>query len=376
MARHCPPPLIGSETRNKLVVAAVLLFLIALVASLLARYGLESGWVVLIVVVSGVLLPSLVLPWLRRRELQTEGSTATFAGRVSGPATVERRRQRVTAGVLSVARVAVIVGSVGVLTVRVDDLTQLLDRAMMGHVFAVKETFATQLGEHKSVQLPGGLAMVLNTATTVRTRTTRRSQDVELESGEILIDGSTSAEPLRIVAGAVIIESGYAKFSLRRERDGAYALRVFSGMATLSPLRSRDLGAPRRGEFVPVRLEAGRSTVITPDKLTLSRFEPEEAERRLAWMRGELSFRDDTLADAVAEFNRYNRQQIVIGDPAISRFRVGGTFKATNVDGFVRALESMFDIHAVSLKSGGRGASVVVLTSGKGSSQVPVIPDK
>jgi transmembrane sensor len=47
----------------------------------------------------------------------------------------------------------------------------------------------------------------------------------------------------------------------------------------------------------------------------------------------------------VAEFNRYNREKIVIGDPAIATVRIGGNFRANNLAGFVRLLEDGFSIH-------------------------------
>ncbi len=39
---------------------------------------------------------------------------------------------------------------------------------------------------------------------------------------------------------------------------------------------------------------------------------------RLGWQRGVLVFRNMTLAEAAAEFNRYNREQIVIADPKVA----------------------------------------------------------
>jgi transmembrane sensor len=48
----------------------------------------------------------------------------------------------------------------------------------------------------------------------------------------------------------------------------------------------------------------------------------------------------------VAEFNRYNRRQITIADPAIANLRVGGSFEATDPQSFVNALEQSFGVRA------------------------------
>jgi len=66
---------------------------------------------------------------------------------------------------------------------------------------------------------------------------------------------------------------------------------------------------------------------------------PGEVDEALSWRQGILVFRDMTLADAVAEFNRYNTRQIRIEDPTVAGLRIAGNFRATNVDAFVRLLE-------------------------------------
>lgn len=71
-----------------------------------------------------------------------------------------------------------------------------------------------------------------------------------------------------------------------------------------------------------------------------------EAERTLSWRTGHILLRKTRLADAVAEFNRYNLRQIVIEDPALERIEVGGNFESANVDGFVRLLQAGFPIRA------------------------------
>jgi transmembrane sensor len=71
-----------------------------------------------------------------------------------------------------------------------------------------------------------------------------------------------------------------------------------------------------------------------------------EAEEHLSWRTGWLMFRDQGLADAIAEFNRYNARKIVIQDPAIASLKIEGNFRATNVEAFVRLLESGFPVRA------------------------------
>jgi transmembrane sensor len=52
------------------------------------------------------------------------------------------------------------------------------------------------------------------------------------------------------------------------------------------------------------------------------------------------------LAEAVAEFNRYNVRKIKIDDSAVASIKVSGRFRSTNFEAFVRLLEDGFAIRA------------------------------
>ena len=71
-----------------------------------------------------------------------------------------------------------------------------------------------------------------------------------------------------------------------------------------------------------------------------------EVEQSLSWRSGLLTFRNTPLADAIAEFNRYNTRKIVIDDPAIAALEIGGIFRATNLDSFVDLLQDGFPVRA------------------------------
>jgi transmembrane sensor len=53
-----------------------------------------------------------------------------------------------------------------------------------------------------------------------------------------------------------------------------------------------------------------------------------------------------TLAEASAEFNRYNSRKIIIDDPEVAALRVAGSFRANNVEAFVRLLERGYPVRA------------------------------
>ena len=48
--------------------------------------------------------------------------------------------------------------------------------------------------------------------------------------------------------------------------------------------------------------------------------------------------------EIVAEFNRYNRRQLVIGDPALASMRFGGSFTPTGYASLIELLEQDFGV--------------------------------
>jgi len=94
-------------------------------------------------------------------------------------------------------------------------------------------------------------------------------------------------------------------------------------------------------------LAAGETVTVREHQMTrVQKIADEDMARKLAWTRGRLWFDRVTLAEAVAEFNRYNHRQLVIEDPAIAGLHISGTFDATDTDSFVEALKT-FGIHAL-----------------------------
>jgi ferric-dicitrate binding protein FerR (iron transport regulator) len=57
-----------------------------------------------------------------------------------------------------------------------------------------------------------------------------------------------------------------------------------------------------------------------------------DTTRALAWAQGQLVFENETLADVVAEFNRYNLTQLRVDDPNLATRRVSGVFEATDIE--------------------------------------------
>ena len=72
-----------------------------------------------------------------------------------------------------------------------------------------------------------------------------------------------------------------------------------------------------------------------------------DSQRALAWAQGRLIFQNDPLAQAFAQFNRYNRLQLTVTDPELAARPVSGVFNAAEPDAFIAFLQSVANIEVV-----------------------------
>jgi transmembrane sensor len=199
-------------------------------------------------------------------------------------------------------------------------------------------TYATSVGGREVVRLIDGSQIELNTDTKIRVLERANNREVWLDRGEayfqILHDG---ARPLTVNAGDERITDLGTKFLLHRDGDHL-KIAVSEGGVRLEP--SRDLSRQKA-----IVLRPGDIAIATSFGVSVKK-EPESTlTNTLAWRTGVLVFHHSRLADVAAEFNRYNHKQIVIADPAVANFEIGGTFPTTDVDGFAAVTRDVLRLH-------------------------------
>jgi transmembrane sensor len=85
--------------------------------------------------------------------------------------------------------------------------------------------------------------------------------------------------------------------------------------------------------------------VATHQTLTVRRQSRETVASALSWRRGMLLFHHATLADAVAELNRYNTEKIAVGDAYAANLTFNGALPTNDIAAFVRVTQKTFALH-------------------------------
>lgn len=199
------------------------------------------------------------------------------------------------------------------------------------------QRFATAIGARRTLALPDGSRVELNTATVVRADLDAARREIWLDRGEAYFEVAHAPErPFVVHAGSRTITVLGTKFSVRRDGERV-SVAVVEGRVRIEPTGP---GGGERSATIAggdLAIAQGPSTLVAANSA-------ERVESGLAWRRGVLTFDHATLAEAAAEFNRYNVRQIVIGDPETAGIRIGGTFEADNVDAFVRLLRDAYGL--------------------------------
>ena len=197
-------------------------------------------------------------------------------------------------------------------------------------------TYATSVGGREIVRLVDGSQIELNTNTAIRIADRRNHREVWLDRGEAYFEVThDAAHPFIVNAGNVRLTDLGTKFSVRRNGD-RLNIAVSEG------------GVRLETESGPAKdLAPGQVALATPSGISIQREEKTELKNALAWRSGVLIFHHTTLADAAAEFNRYNHRQIEIADPKIARLEIGGTFPTTDVEGFAEVSRDVLHLRVV-----------------------------
>jgi transmembrane sensor len=210
------------------------------------------------------------------------------------------------------------------------------------------QTYKTEQGGFQRIALADGSTASLNTNSEIRVKLTAERREIVLSHGEALFTvAHDTHRPFDVTAADTLVRAVGTAFSVRLRDQKEVDVIVTEGRVAIDPADDTlDAKLPQ-----PVNLPqhstlaAGEAVSVKARKMNVHKIAAEDMTRKLAWTQGRLWFDRVTLAEAVLEFNRYNRRQLVIDDPAIETLHIGGAFDATDLDSFVAALQS-FGIRA------------------------------
>lgn len=206
----------------------------------------------------------------------------------------------------------------------------------LSQVYVYDAVFVTAVGQTRVVLLPDGSQLTLNTDTKLVVHCSLLTRDINLDRGEALFDVAKNRwRPFVVEAASTQARAVGTSFVVSYLAHRPLAVTVREGVVEVGDARTSAVVAVQRGQRV-VETTGGHFALET---LTSS-----QVAKELAWLSGHIRFRNQPLASAVKEFERYSAIHIVIADPSVAKRTVTGTYVATDPSGFAEGVAKMMDL--------------------------------
>lgn len=194
-------------------------------------------------------------------------------------------------------------------------------------------TIATGVGQQLTVSLEEGTRIELNTNTVLQSQVAGSSRTITIDRGQAYFDvGHDKSLRLVVLAGSRRITDVGTQFSVYRNGDNVKVA------VTEGRVRVEDLNTPSAS---PIDAGANSIVIAHGDATLLAKMTGAEITKELIWRHGLLTFTDEPLESVSREFNRYNVKQMHI-DPSARDIKIGGSFRANDVDRFKDLLKQVF----------------------------------
>jgi len=200
--------------------------------------------------------------------------------------------------------------------------------------------YSTRAGEQKQVVLADGSRVLLNTDTAIALDWSAGRRRIVLLKGQAEFTVAQDAgRPFDVEAGNVSVRALGTVFDVYEQASGAVDVSVSEHAVAVSLLDAAGADARRVEQGQQLHYE-GHGQLAPSQSANLHQLD--------AWKRGKLIFRDQPLADVIAELNRYSPARIVLKGDGIGQLRVSGVFPIDGME-VLEALEKSFALRALHL---------------------------
>ena len=246
----------------------------------------------------------------------------------------------------------------------------LVSIAIVQPLFFPGETlYTTQVGEQKTIQLPDGSELILNTDSQIVVNYQSDHRLLTLQKGEAHFEVAHDPErPFDVIATQGRVRAIGTAFTVRKDQQ-AVSVYVTEGVVevqrgfgagaestshnTAQPAPTSASAAakqqPHKATAAPVAVTvpAGQQAVYSQaSNSPIAVRDSKDIDKKLSWREGKLVFNGEPLSQVIEEFGRYTDTRIIIPSKKVRSLKVGGIFEIGDTVAMLDALEQGFGIYA------------------------------
>jgi len=200
------------------------------------------------------------------------------------------------------------------------------------------QAYTSTIGEHRTIRLPDGSVLALNSGTLVDVSFSPDLRAVNLHRGEAHFEvAHDTSRPFLVTANGRTVRAVGTAFNVRLRGGDALDVLVTEGVVSTYAADGTDA---TQGS----RLVAGELLQLRDGRSDVRRLDATELDALTAWRRGVLVLDGITLEAALEEAARYTPHRIVIDDESLKSVRLGGSFRTDDLAPLLQALRTSFGI--------------------------------
>ncbi|MGA2342241.1 MAG: FecR domain-containing protein, partial [Steroidobacteraceae bacterium] len=181
--------------------------------------------------------------------------------------------------------------------------------------------------------------------TIVETDLSRRLRQIHLRKGEAHFQvAHDRSRPFLVHAGDAVVRAVGTEFEVRLLADQHVDVIVNEGRVEVQATEQGSAAEVSRLQpSAKLRALRAGERLATSD-YSVRQVTSEQLSSQMAWREGAIIFDGQSLAEAIAEIERYTDARIVVSDPDTAALRVGGRFRTDDMQGFFDGLQSALPV--------------------------------
>ncbi|VUD56390.1 hypothetical protein TDB9533_02045 [Thalassocella blandensis] len=220
--------------------------------------------------------------------------------------------------------------------------------------YSTSETFEAQyvtaVGEQRTITLPDGSQLLLNTDTDIAVKLVAHNRVVTLHRGEVFFEVSRDTQrPFDVMTSAGQVRVLGTKFSVFNN-PGATTVTVLEGAVGLdgnvpatAPQQSKSEAAGGFSADVTLRANEQLTLEEAADKASPRKV---DAQNQLEWRSQHVVFRGERLEEVVKSLNRYFTHQLRIADPELADLQVIAVVQVKDFNKALLTLEQSLNLRS------------------------------